>query len=627
MEEKTKKPLAKAREKLRASTIWRDFQLFLKETWYLLRKNWATVLPFLFVYSIVNMAVTYLAVNLALDTGMALEGFTYIDSENLLPFLATRGSVILAILLCVVVCFLHVVEIGGVMHAYSMSSIGEKSTFEGMMLAGITSGARGISPDNWAVFPFIMVLVPLTGFFTLSFSSLHAAIPGFIADFIAANTLYRTLYRLLYVLMLLMEVAYIFAMNFYLLEKSTFADSCRKSRRLIAGKYLQTLLFLAALSCIINTIVVVFSASVSALTVQALSLFSSGLSTTDALRLASWSRVISQFIGLTIAPAVNIAALTTLFFRYVEDRNMLATLSPDSFRDRKLGKWQYRALNAAIVLAIIGVLAVVLPDFAAGKGDLPRPEIAAHRGDSVNAPENSMPAFELAILENADWIELDVHQTKDGVIVVSHDDDLARISGNKVHVYDLTYDEIQEMDVGSWFSDDFAGLRLATLDDALKLCKDKIKVQIEIKPTDHDVNIEESILKIINENGMHDQVLVLSLKPEPLRRIKELDPTLITAYCMVVAWKHVEDIPFADYYTVEEGNITTELVNNVHASGGQIFAWTVNSDESVQHLVDCGVDAILTDDPVMMRRALDSAKYTGGPARYLRIYLDALRAF
>ena len=153
-------------------------------------------------------------------------------------------------------------------------------------------------------------------------------IPGFIADFIAANTLYHTLYQLLYVIMLLVQVAYIFAMNFYLLEKSTFAVSCRKSRRLIAGKYFQTLLFLAALSCIINTIVVVFSASVSAsvsaLTVQALSLFSSGLSTTDALRLASWSRVISQLIGLTIAPAVNIAALTTLSFRYVEDRNMLA---------------------------------------------------------------------------------------------------------------------------------------------------------------------------------------------------------------------------------------------------------------------------------------------------------------
>ncbi len=230
-------------------------------------------------------------------------------------------------------------------------------------------------------------------------------------------------------------------------------------------------------------------------------------------------------------------------------------------------------------------------------------------------------------MEKTEWVELDVHQTRDGVIVVSHDDNLKRISGEDVCVHDLTYDEILRMDVGSWFSEDYADLRLATLDDVLKVCRDHSKVQIEIKPTDYDDHIEEAILQVINDNGMHDQVLILSLKPEPLKRIKELDPTMITAYCMVVAMGRIDDIPFADYYSVEESNVNPELVSRVHASGGQIFAWTVNSDERVQYLVDCGVDAILTDDPTMMRNALDKTKYTTGLARYFRLYMEELREY
>jgi glycerophosphoryl diester phosphodiesterase len=289
------------------------------------------------------------------------------------------------------------------------------------------------------------------------------------------------------------------------------------------------------------------------------------------------------------------------------------------------------------IAALCAVLAVVFGVylFQGGRGQeiaaigaTRIPEIVAHRGDSVNAPDNTLPAFELAALEHPAWVELDVQQTKDGVILVSHDDDLQRVSSEKLFIHDLTYDETQQLDVGSWFSKEFSYVRLSTLDSILKLYKDSgTRVMVEIKYTGFGDHIEESVLEIINENEMHDQTLIISTHPGTLERIKELDPSMITCYTMFVAWEHIEDIPFADYYTVEEGNIDPSLVENVHNAGGRIYAWTVNNQETVQYLIDCGVDGMLTDNPILMKRVIEDAKYDTGLLRALRIFLDELRQF
>ena len=82
-----------------------------------------------------------------------------------------------------------------------------------------------------------------------------------------------------------------------------------------------------------------------------------------------------------------------------------------------------------------------------------------------------------------------------------------------------------------------------------------MKVQIEIKYNDHMKGIEEKVLQIVNDNDMHDEVIITSLSDIPLKRMKELDPSIITTYSMYVAWADIDDIPFADYYTIEEANV------------------------------------------------------------------------
>ncbi len=599
------------------------FKSFLRGIIFLIKKNWKVVIPFLLAYSVVNMIASSVFVKLCIHFAMLMHGDTYISPDNILYFMTAPSTILMLLLLCVLIVLLHTVGIAGVMHAYCMSMIGKKTSFPAMIAAGLRAGKRSFIPQNWTLFPFIMVLLPLTGFFTLSFSSVQAVMPGFIKAYITSNAVYSVFYYVLYFVLVIVEILFIFSMNFYLLQECSFTSACAKSLKLIKGRYFKTVL------CLIITVILLFCATTSfssiiaAVVLKISYLFPTTGVETNASHFTVITTQLSTFIGAILAPGVNVAALTQLFFSYLEDDNKLATMSRETFINRKWKPWQ--AVVAFVTLAaLIGVYcyqsydlwrdAVLAP---------PYPAIVAHRGDSVNAPENSYPAFRLASMEQVE-VELDVHQTKDGVIIVSHDDNLKRICGKDVYVHDLTYDEIMQLDVGSWFSSDYAGLQITTLDEALKLLKDTY-VQVEIKPNGMDEGIEERVLDIINANGMHNQVMILCLQPEPLIRVKELDPTMKTIYCMTFAWGRVTDIPFADFFSIEEQSITRELVAGIHKDNSMVYCWTINDERSLQYLADCRVDGIVTDNPLMIRRALLEIWHDEGAAGIIRYYVDFLR--
>ena len=138
--------------------------------------------------------------------------------------------------------------------------------------------------------------------------------------------------------------------------------------------------------------------------------------------------------------------------------------------------------------------------------------VLAHRGYSAKAPENTMAAFELALAVGADGIELDVHMTRDGEIVVIHDDTLDRTTNGKGPVSDQTMAELRELDAGSWFSPEFAGERIPTLKLVLELIKDKdVLLNIEIKTGLGFQQLNEELVPLfgpIRSLGAHDHLVV-----------------------------------------------------------------------------------------------------------------------
>jgi len=230
-------------------------------------------------------------------------------------------------------------------------------------------------------------------------------------------------------------------------------------------------------------------------------------------------------------------------------------------------------------------------------------QIMAHRGASQAAPENTMAAFRLAIADGADWIELDVQETADGEVVVLHDSDFMKLSANPLKIWDAKLDELAGIDIGTWFDPKFAGERVPTLAEVLRLCKDKVGVNIELKYYGHDQQLEQRVVEIVESEGMAEQIMVMSLKPEGVAKIKALRSEWKCGLLLSVYVGNLQKIT-ADFLAVNGKFATRNFVNRAHKANKQVYVWTVNDTATMSQLMNRKVDGILTDRPELALQVL-----------------------
>lgn len=274
-----------------------------------------------------------------------------------------------------------------------------------------------------------------------------------------------------------------------------------------------------------------------------------------------------------------------------------ASLAVDP-RRRRLG-WTAATL-ACLVLVGAGATAFGLLE----QGDLrDSVSVAAHRGSSRAAPENTLAAIERAVEDGADFAEIDVQETADGEIVVIHDTDLRRIAGLEGKIWEVTYEEIRHLDAGSWFSPDFAGERIPTLDEAIALADGRIGLNIEIKLTGHERGLVQGVARLIEESGFETQCIVTSMNRPVLAEVRRLNPRLKIGYIVYEMMGDIARVD-ADAVMLKASKITPLGVLALHDAGMEVHAWTVNDPLRMSYLIDRGVDGILTDYPGTLREVL-----------------------
>jgi glycerophosphoryl diester phosphodiesterase len=242
--------------------------------------------------------------------------------------------------------------------------------------------------------------------------------------------------------------------------------------------------------------------------------------------------------------------------------------------------------------------------------------VTAHRGDSKHAPENTLAAFDLAIKNGADVIELDVRETKDGKIIVTHDKNLKRTTGIDAYVEDLTYGEIRQFDAGSWFSEEYKGEQIPTLREAIELIKGRAKLNIELKPDVQNKHLEESVAELIEEYDLYKKCVVTSLNYKSIKKIKEIDSRIETVYVMSAAGGNYYDLKYADNYSINYRFIDDQVMRNCKQRGKEVYAWTVNSSEELESVMMVGVDNVITDDPGFVKDSMYES-YNNGLFSYL----------
>jgi len=228
--------------------------------------------------------------------------------------------------------------------------------------------------------------------------------------------------------------------------------------------------------------------------------------------------------------------------------------------------------------------------------------VIAHRGASAYRPENTMPAYALALEMQADMIEVDLHRTRDGAVVVTHDELLAGIGG-RGEIADASLATIRSLDAG-------AGERVPTLEELLDRFGERIAFNLELKrgTTSDYAGLEAQVLEAVERRGLLERTLFSSFYDPVLARLRALAPQARIG--LLISRKHPVAILEraaalgAEAINPENSVATPELVEAAHGAGLDVNVFTVDAEDALRHFVGLGVDGIFTNVPDRLRRLL-----------------------
>jgi len=231
------------------------------------------------------------------------------------------------------------------------------------------------------------------------------------------------------------------------------------------------------------------------------------------------------------------------------------------------------------------------------------PKIVAHRGASGDAPENTLAAIRMAADHGATWIEIDVNISRDAVPVLFHDDGLSRCSNGDGLVIEHTLESLQSLDMGTWFSAEFAGERIATLDECLALALElKLGINLEIKPcSGWELPTTDAIAELLNSKSTLPPIVISSFSHVAMLRSARLLPNLPRSCLYLVAppdWQTLTSEAGASNIHLHANSLLTKTMTDDYKKQGLgVYCYTVNTADDAGKLFDLGVDGVFTNYP------------------------------
>lgn len=233
----------------------------------------------------------------------------------------------------------------------------------------------------------------------------------------------------------------------------------------------------------------------------------------------------------------------------------------------------------------------------------------AHRGFSGKYPENTMLAFKKAIETGADGIELDVQLTKDGEVVIIHDETIDRTTNGKGLVVEYTYEELAKFDASYIFTGQYGFNKIPKLREYFEFVKDfDIVTNIELKTGINEyLGIEEKVWELIKEFGLEKRIIISSFNHFSVMRMKKIAPNLKYGF-LSEDW-----IIDAGKYTYNQGvkcyhprfnNLIPEVVEELKSYGLEINTWTVNKEEDIKDMINKGIDVVIGNYPDLTKKII-----------------------
>lgn len=226
----------------------------------------------------------------------------------------------------------------------------------------------------------------------------------------------------------------------------------------------------------------------------------------------------------------------------------------------------------------------------------------AHRGASGVAPENTISAFLRSVEAGADIIELDVQLSKDLQVIVIHDETIKKFTGIDKNVKGLEFDYLKKLDFGSWFSPEFKGEKIPSLQEAFEKIGKKIKYNIEIKKGEKIYpGITKSVINLVNKFDILENVLISSFDLEVIKKLRELNKEITAGIIFEKnEWNYYLKIAQkldCQFIVPEKGLITESNVSKARDMGISVYPYVSDEEEEILKLIQTGVDGIITNRP------------------------------
>lgn len=578
------------------------------ESFKLLKRNGRALILFEAGVQLVTFVVLIPLIGIITDGAIHLAGLKFLTNATISKLLTSIWTYPLAALIVLIATSQILLHFTGVLTCINASHENRKLTFGELIYELGSSFKRMFSSGAGTLILHLIMLIPAISLpFAGGFISV-LGIPDILTRIFSHSNTLILAYSATVLLSMIISVKWMIALPIYVCRDCSFRAARKQSKQLISGNSISILLRMFLWSICFLAVFVVIIILLTGISIGLLSHLGISVSYGSLpLRIIRYLLLFITFIFSVCSVPYLAAGMFVQYETLLSCRKTIGCkTSVKTYRNNK--KNRITAILAAISLLWVDGIYI----FRLASGDAAvrfvldtHPLTIAHRGASFSAPENTYYAFIAAMEQGADGIELDVQQTKDGIPVVIHDLNLKRVAGINRKVASFTFDELSQIDVGSWYDDNFKDARIMSLEDVFILTDKKIFMNIELKRGAKNNQLEQKVVSLIEKYDMQNKCCVTSFSYDSLKKIKKYNANIKTGLIMSIATGNFYSLDAADAFSIKSTFISSQVVNNAHQQGKEIYAWTVNNSGEMRRMMNVNADHIITDRPELLLEQID----------------------
>lgn len=592
-----------------------------KETWRLYKFNHKHALAFEILYRLITTPLFWVLLNRCTVFALDRAGYSYLTASNIGYFLIKPWTLVMILTAAVIGILLLSLEAGCLLTLFQGAYYFQKLRPGEILAGGFLKLWDEIKKKNWRLGLLILADYSLSNLYLVYRVLTHVKPLNFVLSELFKQPMGWAVLALCLILLIFFAVPGLYTFHACMIEQKNFRDGYLRSWWLLRKRVFKITGLLAAyylLAVILLHGVYFFCVFVTAVGMTVFTNNSLALAVLPAA--ADRIELVLIFITSMALTVGNFGALSVQYYRFSSNFQK-KSWNYDRPRGHSVKWWVTMACALCTGASLLVLFDVVRNGSAIASDLLNEIQITAHRGSSKAAPENTMAAIERAVEDMADFVEIDVQETSDGVVVLGHDSSLKRVAGVAGAISSYTFEDLKNLDAGRWFSAEYEGERIPSLEEVMEYCKGRVDINIEIKNLGPGSPLPDKVAELIEKHQMKEQCVVTSTRMSYLVRMKELDEEIRTGYIISAAYGDYYSSESIDFISIRSSFVSERLVEAAHEKGKAVHAWTVNNKSEMERMKMLGVDNIITDYPVRAREILYREEATETLMEYLKMML------